>query len=118
MDGLPVRQQDNAKVTIVHLSHLAPASNTPIRLNNLPNWGLDSALNPHILNQGPIGTLTYRLEITCELHVTERTARMNVGAATQRRVSLVIVLQGIALQLPDEIAHILASADFCFEQGL
>ena len=73
MDGFAVRQQDNAKVPIVHLWHLAPASDAPIRLNFLPNWRLDGALNPCVLDQRSVGALTYGLEITRDLHTTKVT---------------------------------------------
>jgi hypothetical protein len=81
MDGFPVLQQDNAKVAIVHLGYLAPASNTPICLNYLPNWRIDGALDPCVLNQRTIRTLTYRLEITRDLHATKLTERTGVSVA-------------------------------------
>ena len=79
MHGLPVRQQDNAKVAIVHLGHLAPASNTPIRLIYLSNWRIDGALR--VLNQCPIRTLTHRFKVTRELHTTKLTERIGVSVA-------------------------------------
>jgi hypothetical protein len=81
MDGSPVRQQDNAKVAIVHLGHEAPASNTPICLNYLPNWRIDGALDPRVLNQRAIRSLTYHLEIARDLHTTKLTERTGVTVA-------------------------------------
>jgi hypothetical protein len=75
MNGFTVWQKDNAKVAIVHLGHLAPPSNPRICLNYLPNWRIDGTLDPRVLNQRPIRTLTYGLEITCDLHTTKRTER-------------------------------------------
>jgi len=72
MDGFAVRQQDNAKVPIVHLWHLAPA----------PNRQINGALNPHVLNQRPIRTPPDRLEVEREFHITKVTERRGgAGAA-------------------------------------
>ena len=81
MNGFPVWQQDNAKVTIVHLRHLAPASNASICLKYLLNWRIDGALDPRVLNHRPIWTLTYCLEIKRELHTTKLTERRGVIVA-------------------------------------
>jgi hypothetical protein len=75
MDGFAVWQQDNAKVPIVHLWHLAPASDAPICLNYLPNRQINGALNPHVLNQRPIRTPPDRLEVEREFHITKVTER-------------------------------------------
>jgi hypothetical protein len=68
-------QENNPKVTFVHLWHLAPAFNAPICLNYLPNWCVNGALNPRVLDQRPIRTLPYRLEVTGEFHFTKVTER-------------------------------------------
>jgi len=81
MDGFAVWEQDNAKVSIVHLWHLAPAFEAPICLNYLPNRRVDGALNPGVLDQRPIRTPRYRLEVTRELHATKVTERRGRTAA-------------------------------------
>ena len=80
MNGFPVRQQDNAQVSIVHLWHLAPASDASILLNCLPNWRFNGALNPCVLNQRSIGALPYRLKIARDLHATKVTERGDARA--------------------------------------
>jgi hypothetical protein len=50
MDRFTIWQQDNAKVPIVHLWHLAPAFDAPICLNYRPNRRVNGALNPRILD--------------------------------------------------------------------
>ncbi len=79
MNSLAVRQDDNPQVAIVHLWHLAPAPDAPIRLNCLPNQRLIGAPNPCLLDQGTVRALTYRLEITRDLHTIKVTERS--GAA-------------------------------------
>jgi hypothetical protein len=49
VDGFAVREQDNAKVAIVHLWHLAPAPDAPILLNCLSNRRFNGVLNPCVL---------------------------------------------------------------------
>lgn len=75
MKSFTVRQQDNAEISIVHLWHLAPAPNAPIRLNYLPNWCVDGALNPCVPEQRAVGALTYHLEIARDLHTAKVTER-------------------------------------------
>jgi hypothetical protein len=81
MDCFAVWQQDNAKVPIVHLWHLAPAFDAPICLNYLPNRRVNGALNPRLLDQRPIRTPPHRLEVTRELHATKVTERRGRTAA-------------------------------------
>jgi len=81
MNGFAVRQQNNPKVSIVHLWHLAPAFDVPICLNYLPNWCVNGALNPRVLDQRPVSTLPYRLEVACEFHTTKVTERRSGAAA-------------------------------------
>ena len=80
MNRFAVRQQNNPKVPIVHLWHLAPAFDPPICLNYLPNWLVDRALDPCVLNQRSIGALPYRLEIARDLHTTKVTERTGASA--------------------------------------
>jgi hypothetical protein len=81
MNRFAVRQQNNPKVPIVHLWHLAPAFDPPICLNYLPNWLVDRALNPRVLDHRSVGALPNRLEITRDLHTNKVTERRGVSGA-------------------------------------
>ena len=56
---LPVGEQDNPEIAIVHLGYLAPAPDTAILLDHLPYGCLDRT---------PVGQIPAIAEVTCDLH--------------------------------------------------
>jgi hypothetical protein len=73
VDRFTVRQQDNPKVAIFHLRHLAPAPNTPICLNYLANWSPNGPGNPLFSYRSAIGALPDGLKVMSYLHATKVT---------------------------------------------
>jgi len=65
---LAIGQQYNTQVSILGFGHLRPTSNATIGLHMLTHWSADSALNPLVANDRPIGTKPHGLEIGGHLH--------------------------------------------------
>jgi hypothetical protein len=68
MHSLPVRQQDNAKVSVFQLFNFRPAADAPISLDVVTLRGCDDPQNPLVLDYRTVGTRANCFKILCGFH--------------------------------------------------
>ena len=77
MDGFPVRKQNDPQIPPAHFRNGCPAANPAILLNNFILRVVDDMLNPFLLDDGTIRTLTHGMKVLGEFHRQQSTRRSN-----------------------------------------
>jgi hypothetical protein len=68
VDGFPVRQQNDPQISPAHLRNGCPAANPTILLNNFFLGVVDDMLNPFLLDDGTVRTVTHGVKVLGEFH--------------------------------------------------
>ena len=86
MDGFPVRQQNDPQIPPVHLRNGCPTANPAILLNDFFLRVVNDVLDPFLLDDGTIRTVTHGMEVLGEFHRQQSTRRDKF--AKSRRLDL------------------------------